>query len=169
MFIGCNCREELSLNELQSSGYELPRYPATPRPATPSKQGGLSFLFFFFQLRKLKKLKKKKESGSRHYPILFFKNLGWDGRFSSNFRTPRPRDPDPPPFLLPALAIDASTTGPLGPRSPTPPLLFWRWRSRPPTPLPDTAPGVLVSLPRGSEGGGLEFFQIKFYFKILKF
>ena len=30
MFIGCNCREELSLNELQSSGYELP-YPTTPR------------------------------------------------------------------------------------------------------------------------------------------
>ena len=48
MFIGCNCREELSLNELQSSGYELPRYP------TPPPGGGLFFfLFLLFPIEKV--------------------------------------------------------------------------------------------------------------------
>ena len=63
MFIGCNCREELSLNELQSSGYELPRYPTTP------PGGGLFFfLFLLFPIEKVvEKIGKKKENGSRHY------------------------------------------------------------------------------------------------------
>ena len=63
MFIGCNCREELSLNELQSSGYELPRYPTTP------PGGGLFFfLFLLIPIEKVvEKIGKKKENGSRHY------------------------------------------------------------------------------------------------------
>ena len=70
MFIGCNCREELSLNELQSSGYELPRYPTTPRPPTPLGGGGglFFFLFLLFPIEKVvEKIGKKKENGSRHY------------------------------------------------------------------------------------------------------